>query len=261
MNKTVLITGATSGIGFEFANIFAKNKFDLIITGRNSNILSEMQTSLESTYNIKVFTFNYDLSDIDSSTKLYEEIKKLKVKIDILINNAGAGFNGSFLDIPLENHIATINLNITALTKLTYLIANDMRLNNNGKILNVASTGSYQPGPYIGVYYATKAYVLSFTQALRQELNDTNINVSALCPGATKTKFASRSGKSDLNSAMSPYEVAIIGYNGLMKNKSIIIPGFMNKIAIFFSKLMPLTLSAKLVMKIQLSVINKKNNT
>ncbi|SHK09344.1 hypothetical protein SAMN02745163_03207 [Clostridium cavendishii DSM 21758] len=259
MNKTVLITGATSGIGFEFAKLFAKNGFNLIITGRNSDILSEMKAKLSSAYNIKVFSFNYDLSDLNSVTKLYDETKKLNLKIDILINNAGAGFNGGFLDVPLENHISTINLNITALTKLTYLIANDMKLCNSGKILNVASTGAYQPGPYIGVYYATKSYVLSLTQALRQELKDTNITVSALCPGATKTKFAKRAGKNDLSSAMSPYEVALIGYNGLAKNKAIITPGFMNKIAIFFSKLIPLTLSARLVMKIQLSVIKKKN--
>ncbi|MDU7886479.1 MAG: SDR family NAD(P)-dependent oxidoreductase, partial [Clostridium perfringens] len=175
-----------------------------------------------------------------------------------LINNAGIGFNGEFNEIDWQKQLDIINVNIISLTKLTKLILKDMIDQKDGKILNVASTGAYQPGPLISVYYASKAYVLSFSEALREEVKDKGINVVTLCPGATKTNFSKRAGKGDLDVAMSAEEVAECGYKALMNNKAICIPGIMNKVLVFLSKVSPTTLNAKIVKKIQNKAISKK---
>jgi len=180
---------------------------------------------------------------------------KLDISIDVLINNAGVGYCGLFHEINMESHGLVIQTNIVALTELTYLISNQMIKNGGGKILNVASTGAYQPGPYTAVYYASKAYVLSLTEALSIELKKYNIQVSGLCPGTTKTDFHQRAGKRELRGAMSPKLVAEIGYKEFMKGKSIIIPGIKNKIAIGISRVLPRKLLGKTVGCIQNSVI------
>lgn len=257
MNKKVLITGATSGIGYEFAKIFIKNKYEVILVGRNETKLKELSEIAEKNSK-KVFTYKIDLSLSESIDKLYEFTKTRVGEVDILINNAGIGFNGSFNDIEWENHLDVINLNIVSLTKLTKLYSDDMVKRNEGKILNIASTGAYQPGPLIGVYYASKAYVLSFSEALREEVKDKGVDVVTLCPGATKTNFSKRAGKGDLDVAMSAEKVAKVGYNALMKNKAICVPGLMNKVLVFLSKIAPTVINAKMVKKIQGKAISKK---
>lgn len=258
MNRTVLITGATSGIGYEFSKVFATNGFDLILTGRNTEILNNLKEELSTEYSNKVYIYRCDFTNISEVKDLYRFIKEEDLIVDVLVNNAGAGYNGYFHDISWEKHEEIINVNIMSLTCLTRLIISDMKEKGVGKILNVASTGAYQPGPLIGVYYATKAYVLSFSQALREEVSDFGVSVTTLCPGATKTNFSKRSGKGDLDVAMTAKEVAEIGFRALMKNKDICVPGTMNKFLVVASKFMPSSINAKAVKKIQGNAIGNK---
>lgn len=257
MKENVLITGATSGIGYELSKIFASKGFNLILTGRNKEKLIEMKKDLTLLNEINVLTYDCDLSNKENVLELFNYVKSLHLNIDILVNNAGAGFNGDFHSISFEKHLSTIDLNITALTSLTYLVLKEMKERKAGKILNIASTGAYQPGPHIGVYYATKAYVLSFSQALREEVKEYGISVTTLCPGATKTQFSKRAGKGDINIAMSAKKVGKLGYEGLMKNKAILIPGMLNKLLVFLSKITPTSINAKVVKKIQRRAMSK----
>lgn len=255
MKETVLITGATSGIGYELSKIFYEKGYNLILLGRNEEVLKKMKSSMNES---NVITYSCDLSKIENVKKFFEFVDKNKIEIDILINNAGVGFNGYFNDIEWEKHETIINTNIMALTFLTKVVTDDMKKRGKGKVLNVASTGSYEPGPLINVYYASKAYVLSFSQGLRQELKDFGITVTALCPGATKTNFSKRAGKGDLDVAMSAEKVAKEGYKALMKNKAVCIPGNMNKLLVLGCKIMPSSISAKIVKNIQGKAMKNK---
>ena len=257
MKKTVLITGATSGIGYEFSKIFMENHYNVILVGRNLEKLMELEDFSKKKY-VRAYIYKFDLSLSENIDLLYKKIKTEVGKVDILINNAGIVFNGEFNEIDWQKQLDIINVNIISLTKLTKLILKDMIDQKDGKILNVASTGAYQPGPLISVYYASKAYVLSFSEALREEVKDKGINVVTLCPGATKTNFSKRAGKGDLDVAMSAKEVAECGYKALMNNKAICIPGIMNNVLVFLSKVSPTTLNAKIVKKIQNKAISKK---
>lgn len=258
MNENVLITGATSGIGYEFSKLFAEKGFNLIITGRNEKKLKEMECYLSGLYKIKVVSYGCDLCKKENVLSLFNYVKSLNLNIDILINNAGVGFNGVFHELSWEKHLQTLEINITSLTYLTHLVLGEMVKRGQGKILNVASTGAYQPGSYISVYYATKAYVLSFSQALRQEIKNKGVVVTTLCPGATKTQFSKRSGKGDLKVAMTAEKVAKLGYRGLMKNKAVVIPGLINKTMVLASKIAPSSINAKVVKKIQQKAMKNK---
>ncbi|MGL4654265.1 MAG: SDR family NAD(P)-dependent oxidoreductase [Sarcina sp.] len=255
MSKVVLITGATSGIGFSFAKIFAREKYELILVGRNENRLKEIKNEFGIKEEIKVSTYTVDFSERNAVENLWISIEESFPQVDVVINNAGAGFNGEFSEISWQSHETIMEVNMRALTRLSYLAVKHMKKNKSGKILNVASTGSFQAGPMIGVYYATKAYVLSLSTAIREEVKEYGIDVVTLCPGATKTEFCKRAGKEDLSSAMSSDDVARIGYKGLLKNKAIIVPGTFNKIAVFVSKILPYVFMAKIVKKIQSKVI------
>ena len=241
MREIVLITGATSGIGYEFSKIFYEKGYNLILIGRNESVLQEMKSCMGEK---RVITYSCDLSKSENVKNFLEFVDKNNIDIDILINNAGIGFNGY--------------TNIMALTFLTKVITDRMKKRGKGKVLNVASTGSYEPGPLINVYYASKAYVLSFSQALRQELRDFGITVTTLCPGATKTNFSRRAGKGDLNVAMSAEKVAKQGYKALMKNKAICIPGNLNKFLVLGCKIAPSSISAKIVKNIQKKAMMNK---
>lgn len=234
--ENVLITGATSGIGYEFAEIFAENKYNLILCARNKKRLEEIQKNIIEKYKVNVYIFSKDLSKEKEIKELYDEITDKRIDVDILINNAGAGYVGEFIKENYDRDENMLNLNINALTYLTKVFVNHMVKKNKGKILNVASTGAYHPGPYTAVYYATKAYVLSFTEALAEELKEYDITVSALCPGATKTNFSKNAGKRDNKNAMNPKFVAKKGYEGLMKNKVTIIPGFQYKLFVLLPR-------------------------
>lgn len=253
--KTTLITGASSGIGYEMAKLFAKKGCNLVLVARNEERLKKLSNDLINNFNVDVEILKKDLVQENSAVEIFDYIKLNNIKVDILINNAGVGYSGLFHNVDIDKDIEVIKINIETLTRLTKLFSKDMINRGGGKILNVASTGAYQPGPYISVYYAAKAYILSFSQAIRNELKDYGVNVCVLCPGATRTQFSKNAGKADIKKSMPPEEVAKAAFNGLKRNRAVIIPGIFNKIAVLFSKLVPGSISAKLVRRIQESMV------
>lgn len=255
--KNVLLTGASTGIGYELAHLFAKKKHNLILIARNKTKLEEIAESFQSKYGITVTVLVKDLSKPNAAQEIFDEVEEKGIEVDILVNNAGVGHCGLFHQIDILKDIEMIQLNILALTILTKLFSKQMVQRRKGKILNVASTGAYQPGPLIAVYYATKAYVLSFSEAITNELKPYHVSVSTLCPGATKTEFAKNAGRGSMKGAMDARIVAEAAYKGLMKDQSLIIPGIINTLIIFVSKLMPGKISARLVRSLQQSAINR----
>ena len=250
-NKWALITGASSGIGMALAFRFAKEGWHLVLVARDAARLSALSEIIESDFCVRTFVIKKDLTLPDAPKEIFNQLDLNGIRIDALINNAGAGVCGLFSYMPDEPISQMVHLNVLAVTSLSKLAVQHMSQTGGGSILNVASTGSYQPGPYIAVYYATKAYVLSFSQALRKELKKTGIEVSTLCPGSTATEFSKRAGKADIKGAMSPDQVANCAYKGLMKGKAVIIPGARNKFFIVVSKLLPGSVSAAIVARIQ----------
>ena len=230
--SVTLITGASSGIGYEMARVFAKNKHNLVLVARQEEVLKKLAEQLIREDGVKVYVIAMDLSKPQASSELYNKVKQLGLQVDTLINNAGFGYVGLFHEEELERDKDMIQVNISVLTELTKLFSRDMVERKEGSILNVASTGGYHAGPYTAVYYATKAYVLSFTEAIAKELEPYNIVVTALCPGATKTNFSKRAGKRDNKAAMSAEKVAEAGYKALMKKKTVMVPGIANKLLV-----------------------------
>lgn len=222
MKNTALITGASSGIGLELAKIHAEKGGDLVLIARNESKLTELKNEFESKYKIEVYVLSKDLSLKDSPKEIYSELQKAGIQIELLINNAGFGGVGKFHDRNIEEDLSMIDLNVKSLTHLTHLFLNEMLANNSGRILNVSSTASLMPGPLQAVYFASKAFVASFSNALYQELKHTGISVTNLMPGATETDFGKVSGmdKTKLfDKTASARSVALAGYNGMMKGK------------------------------------------
>ncbi|AXT20302.1 SDR family NAD(P)-dependent oxidoreductase [Flavobacteriaceae bacterium AU392] len=256
MKNVALITGASSGIGVEFARIHAEKKGDLIIVARRREKLESLKIELEEKHQIKVKVIAKDLTQINAPKEIYDEVNNLGIEIDYLINNAGFGGHGKFYEREWENDLQMINLNIVALTALTRFFLPDLVKRNKGKILNVSSTASLMAGPLQAVYFATKAYVTSFSNAIAEELHDTNITVTALLPGATETEFARTSGmdKTDLfNKTVSPYDIAKAGYDGMLNKKLNVISGltFAQKIMMSSIPFMPKKVMLKQVRKMQ----------
>ncbi len=241
--KYVLITGASSGIGYEFVKLFAQKGYNLILVARSEKKLEDIATKYKKESAIEIITYAMDLGITNSAEKLYSCIKKRNVIVDILINNAGIGDYGNIVDCENSKALTMIQLNITTLTELTMLFVKDMKQRNYGKIINVASTASFQPIPKFAIYSATKSYVLNFTGALHFELKGTAVSISALCPGPTATKFKKSANMKDSklfkSGVMDAKTVAEIGYRGMMNNKMTIIPGIKNKIMAFFSNVSP----------------------
>ena len=231
--STALITGASGGIGYELAKLFAKAQHDLVLVARNAPRLAEVSNELQRQFGITVRTFALDLTEPAAPQSLFEQLQSGGIDIGILVNNAGYGRFGEFAEVPLEESLGQIQLNITGLTVLTKLFLGPMLERGSGKIMNVASTAGFQPGPLMAVYYATKAYVISFSEALANELDGNGVTVTCLCPGATETGFAGRAGndESRLFKKLRPMDaktVARAGYRGLLKGKTLVIPGFRN---------------------------------
>jgi short-subunit dehydrogenase len=213
-NKVVLITGASSGIGLEFAKLFAKDNYDLVLVARDSTKLAEAAKLLEKSGS-SVTYISKDLSDPCAPLEIYEQLRKEKIVIDCLVNNAGFATYGYFNDLDVEEELKELQVNIVATTYLTKLFLKDMVEKNSGRILHISSTGAFLPGPLMAVYFASKSYVLSFSEALSAELEGTNVTVTALCPGPTKTNFIRRAslGESPLfqRNVMAATDVARIG--------------------------------------------------
>jgi short-subunit dehydrogenase len=260
-NKTVLITGATQGIGFELSKLFAQDGYSLVLVARNEQKLNDIRKSFKAEYDVGVRIIAKDLSRPDSAQEIFEQLKLENTIVNILINNAGFGHLGEFTETDWEVEQQMIQLNITTLTQLTKLFLPDMLDLNQGAIMNVASTAAFMPGPLMSVYYATKAYVFSFSQALANELKDTNITVNTLCPGATDTEFArvaemdnSKLFSSSLLSVMDAKTVARMGYKDLMNGKELTITGAMNKMLVQSVRVSP----RKMVMNITRWLMDKR---
>lgn len=222
-----LITSASSGIGLALAREFAKHGHNLIITARNEEKLNKAKEIITDEYSVDVVTFSADLSKEESRTRLFEYTESNNFVVDILVNNAGFGDSNAFIDATWQRQKNMVDLNITALMHLTYLYAGDMRKRNGGKILNLSSVAAFCAGPNMSVYYASKAFVLSFSQALTEELKQYNIGVTAICPGPTATGFEKNAGMKNSKmftafGAQDANSVARCAYNGLMKNKAVV---------------------------------------
>jgi short-subunit dehydrogenase len=233
-----LITGASAGLGVEFARQCAARGDEVILIARRKDRLNKLAAELG-----KAHVIAADLGKPNSPAKLLEEIKSRGLWVRTLINNAGFGLRGRFEALPLDRQLEMIDLNIRSLTNLTFIVIDDMRAHGGGSILNVASTAAFQPGPNMAVYFATQAYVLSFTEALHEEWKDRGIKVSALCPGPTRTEFGDVAGIKTLGSfdrlAMEAEPVVRAGLEGLDRNQAIVIPGATNKIGAWSTRLAP----------------------
>jgi short-subunit dehydrogenase len=243
--KTALITGATSGLGYEFVKLFASDGYDLVLVARNSSKLTEIKNTFTQ---VKITLIVKDLSIEGAAKEVFEEVERQGISIDILVNNAGFGLKGSFDKLDIQKQLNMIQLNTASLTELTYYIIRKMKQRNSGRILNVASTAAFQPGPLMAVYFATKAYVLSLSEALMEELSGTSVTITALCPGPTKTNFgavADVENSKMFSQAMSAEVVAKQGYAALMQGKRVFVPGSVNKAGVLGTKFMPRSLAAK----------------
>jgi uncharacterized protein len=230
--STVLITGASGGIGYELAKLFARDRHNLVLVARSADKLAEVAAELQTNgVNVKVVAL--DLAEPPAPRFLFDQLQRENIAVDILINNAGFGAFGEFAQMHENEILGQIGLNISALTELTRLFLLPMIARRSGRILNVASTAGFQPGPFMAVYYATKAYVISFSEAITNELHDSGVTVTCFCPGATRTGFAKRAGieKSRLFKsmvAMSAEKVALDGYRAVMEGRGLVISGALN---------------------------------
>lgn len=241
--KYALITGATTGIGFELAKLFAKDKYNLVIIARSQSELTEASNQLKNEYGVGVVALAKDLFDPQNAFSTYDEIKRQGIDIDVLVNNAGHGHYGEFVETDLRMELSIINLNVSSLVILTKLFLLDMIRRGEGKILNVSSIAGKVPGPYQAVYHGTKAFVQSFTEAVRYEVKEKGISVTALLPGATDTDFFRKAGMEeskiaqDESNLADPAKVAKDGYEALMANKDMVISGFKNKMQMAMSSI------------------------
>lgn len=226
----VLITGGTSGIGYALARVFATNKYNLILVSSNYENLKIAQQKLQSEFSITVDIFEQDLSELKAAEKLYNNIQAKNIHVDILVNNAGYGLVGATEKIDICNDEKMMVLNMISLVELCKLFLPYMYKKRHGRILNVSSTGAFQPGPFTSTYFASKAFVLSYSKAIRFEAEKYDVQVCTLCPGATKTNFFTREGTDLPKTSMSADEVAEYAYRQLMKNKSVFIPGAINRV-------------------------------
>jgi len=244
-SMTALVTGASSGIGYELARLFARDGYRLVLVARNRQRLEEAAERIrksEPAASIKVIS--KDLSDRQAVDEIVQELRRESLGIDVLVNNAGYANYGPFTEITLDDELDMMRVNMESLTQLTQKLLPDMVDKKRGRIMNVASTAAFAPGPFMAVYYATKAYVLSFSEALSEELRGTGVSVTALCPGATGTCFQKRA-RVEKTVLFSPWKVmdaetvARIGYRGMIRGKAVVIPGWLNKLMVISIRFSP----------------------
>ncbi len=256
--KTALITGSSSGLGYEFSKLFAKDGYNLVLVARSKQRLKQLADELEGNFGISVRIISKDLSVATAPQEIFDELQQESIQIDALVNNAGFNVYGAFSETDSMEELQMVQVNLMSLTHLTKLFLPGMLRNGNGKILNIGSTGSFGPGPLNAVYCATKAFVLSFSEAIAEELQGTGITVIALCPGATKTEFFKRANMEDIKllerGVMDAKTVAEIGHKAMMKGERLVIAGIDNKLMIFLIRFMPRKMMAKMAKDVMSSV-------
>jgi len=233
--QTALVTGASGGIGLDLAECFAKDGYDLILVARSEALLKQEADRLAKTYTVRAAPIAIDLGAHGSGRKLADEVKARGLTVDVLVNNAGYGVAGAFDGSDPANQLGMIDLNVRALVELTHAFWPQMLARKRGGLLNVASTAAFQPGPLMAVYYASKAFVLSFSEALWREAQGTGVHVSCLCPGPTASKFRERAGTgatrlATLGTPVTSMSVAEAGYRAFRSNQRVIITGLRNRI-------------------------------
>ena len=252
--ETVLITGASSGIGMGLAKLFAADGSDLVLVARREDRLNELAEELKSEHGIEVHVLPKDLSKKTSPKEIFNHLKKEKIEIDVLVNNAGFGSRGMVSELDTDLQVDMVQVNAAALTHLTSLFLPGIIERGQGGILNVGSLAGFQPGPNLAVYFATKAYVLSFTEALAEEISNPNIKVSCFAPGPVKTEFGEKSDLEDsllFKISLMDLEPAVkAGYEGFRKGKTIVIPGLKQQIVPFLNRFTPRLIVRKIAKKL-----------
>jgi len=255
VSKTALITGASGGIGYELALLFARDGFDCILVARSHEKLNALAARIESEFRVKTLVLPKDLSKPSAVDEIYQEISAASMPVDVLVNNAGFPVFGLFSETDLDNELEMLQVNVVALTHLTKLFLRGMIERQYGRILNLASTAAFEPGPLMAVYYASKAYVLSFSEALANELGGTGVTVTTLAPGPTRTGFQKRGQLEDSRLVQGQIadaqSVALAGYRGLMAGKTIVIPGFTNKLIPWIVRISPRGVVTRVVRRMQ----------
>jgi short-subunit dehydrogenase len=254
--QTALITGASGGIGLELAKLFARDAYDLVLVARGSDKLDQVKTELEKRRGVSVRVISRDLSDPTAPRDIYQELDTAGIRIDALVNNAGYALFGPFAEAAEQEVLDMLQVNIMALTHLTRLFLPSMLARGHGRVLNLGSTAAFLPGPLMAVYYASKAYVLSFSEAIAEEVKGTGVTVTVLCPGATETGFQKRAAMEDsrlvagrrLSDAAS---VARAGYKAMMQGKTLLVPGLGNNIVPLMARLAPRRLVPAVVKRSQ----------
>lgn len=248
--ETVLVTGASSGIGRALARCFAQAGSECVLLARREDALRNFADDLESEYDVNAHVLTADLSTPGVADDVASALRERGLVVDVLVNNAGVGARGPFATLDAQRQVDVIRVNVTALTHLTRRLLPGMLERGQGGVLNVASTAGFQPGPRMSVYYATKAYVLSFSEGLYEETNGSNVTATCLAPGPTRTAFAERAGMTDATlfkagATMSPEAVARAGYDGFRAGRALVVPGWPNKIAAFLIRFTPRPVARK----------------
>ncbi len=255
-SQTALVTGASAGIGVDLAECFARDGYDLILSARSEGALQEVASRLAQAYGVKTHVIALDLGAIGAGTQLADEIRRRGLDVDVVGNNAGYGHAGALTSSDLATQLGMIDLNVRALVELTYHFWNSMLEKKRGGVLNVASTAAFQPGPLMANYYASKAYVLSFSEALWEEARGTGVHVSCLCPGPTVSKFRERAGTGRMrlaraSKAMPSAPVARMGYDAWKRNQRVIVTGARNAFQAGLVKYIPRNTLLRMVRNIQ----------
>jgi hypothetical protein len=256
MNNWALVTGASSGIGMELARILAREGYSLVITARRMERLEELASHLRELYGVQVEPIQSDLSRTETAVELYRQVREMDVVPRILVNNAGIGEIGAFAEMDLERLVSMININCLSLAHLTRLFLPEIIAYGGGRVLNVSSAAAFQPGPYMALYYATKAFVQNLSEALSEELDRRGVTVTALCPGPTRSEFQ-KAARMDTEKYFSKpgiptaQEVAEYGYRAMMRGKRVAVHGFRYKVLLLVTRFLPRRAVVKAVRRLQ----------
>jgi short-subunit dehydrogenase len=254
VHYTALVTGASSGIGRDLARLFAADGHDLVLVARRAEELEALAGELSQRHRIRATTLATDLGSAGAHDRIHAELAHRGIEVDVVVNNAGFGLSGAVAELPLDRQLAMIQVNVTALTALTRMFLPSMLQRNRGGVLNVASTAAFQPGPLMAVYYATKAYAQSFTEAVADEVQGTAVKVTCLCPGPTVTGFADAAAMSQSNlfqgKTMTSGEVAQAGYEGWKRGDILVVPGRSNRMGMLMVRLAPRAVVRRIVRRL-----------